>query len=240
MDFLGGRGVNTYGFGEQLAFSRGQREATDKDTIKKMIDGCVDCVKTDEATDKRGVDYVATLRRGARVLIDAKARQPGARKYWGPLGPDLALEIWSVIPGPDSTKKTGWTLSETSEVGLILFTFDSSDTNDCFLVSAQHLRIAFRRSFALWTKLYKPQQQRTVSGSTSWLSESVFVPACVVLAAITDVSKGTLKTTEAPSGVRQLVLFDDRLTCSQCRRGSASLDSTGRCPDCEWRAGEAS
>ena len=98
-----------YNFDEQLAYSRGVREATDLQTIAALIPGCISVVKTDIEQDRAGIDYVATLRKGARILIDAKTRKRGCSQHWRQ-GPELALETWSVLPDDKNKGKVGWTL----------------------------------------------------------------------------------------------------------------------------------
>lgn len=170
----------------KLAYSRGIRETTDIATIRAMLPGCQDITKTTITQDRAGIDYVATLRGGAQVLIDAKTREPGASRWWTG-EPELALEIWSVMPGgrynvPRECAKAGWTLSERTSVDLILYTFDPQDSGAAFLLSFQLLRTAFVRNFAFWTtERYKVGRQ----DSLSWESTAVFVPVSVVLAAIT-------------------------------------------------------
>lgn len=176
-----------YDFHEQLAFSRGARLESDLLTIQSMIDGCTHVVQADQEQDRAGVDYIAHLRRGAQIKIDAKARSKGASRYWRS-GPELQLEIWSVRPGgkyqtSQARLKAGWTLSESTDVDMILFTYDPTDTKECFLVPYQPLRIAFRRHLVDWKTTYKFDVQET-PGSRGWESECVFVPASVVFAAI--------------------------------------------------------
>lgn len=178
--------IATYDFKTQLAFSRGVRESVDIDTIRKMIDGCQSVIKTNEQDDRAGIDYIAKLRRGADILIDAKARAGEIKKYWKN-GPEVALETWSVIPSSSCPLgKAGWTLSEQKQTDLILFTFDPVDTNECFLVSFQLLRMAFRRNVEQWKKTYKVQPQ----SSGAWQSECVFVPYVVVEQALMQVQRG--------------------------------------------------
>ena len=89
----------TYDFDERLAFSKGKRQSTDETTILSLLDGCVTVTASSTELDRRGVDYVATLRGGAEVYIDAKTREQGCSKYWKNSEPELAIEIWSVLPG---------------------------------------------------------------------------------------------------------------------------------------------
>lgn len=176
-----------YDFVERLEYSRGTRLLTDLDTIKGMIPGCVSVVATDTETDKKGIDYIATLRKGAQIFIDAKTRDAGCSKYWRQ-GEELALEIWSVMPDgkynmPPHLQKTGWTLNESSPVHYILFTFDQQDSSAVFLYPFQLLRMAFRANIAQWVKTYKRAKQN----NKSWESQAVFVPEKVVFAAMRDV-----------------------------------------------------
>lgn len=180
-------------FGDNFAFSRGVRELTDLESIKAILPGCVSIRKTDEEEDRAGIDYVATLRRGAEVFIDSKTRKRGCSKYWKSY-PEVALEIWSVRPGgkygiPWDRRKPGWTLNEKSNVDMIFYSWDSADTKDTYLVGFQSLRMAFRMHFDLWTKIFK----HDIQDSKSWESEAIFVPIDVVLAGIRDAAQNTVR-----------------------------------------------
>lgn len=163
-----------YSFHEQLAYSRGVREATDLQTIAALIPGCVSVTKTDVEQDRAGIDYVAILRKGARILIDAKTRTRGCGRHWKQ-GPELALETWSVLPDERNKGKVGWTLCEAKEVDYILFTFDPADSNEVFLYPFQLLRIAFVNNLNAWYRKYKVDTQ----DSGRWKSRCVFVPESI-------------------------------------------------------------
>ena len=167
-------------FQSNLAYSLDANTGFDLAILKNKIDGCVDVQKTDVETDKTGVDYVATLRRGATINIDGKTRKQGASRYWRYGEPELALEIYSVVPSEYNQGKIGWTLNESSPVDLILFTFDSSDSNMFYLLPFQHLRMAFRRNGRYWAKKYGIKTEY----SNSWRSQAIFVPASVVISAL--------------------------------------------------------
>lgn len=174
----------------KLRASRGVRELTDIETLRDLIPGCVSVVKTDTQTDKQGVDYIATLRRGAEIYIDAKTREPGASRYWNGNGPELALEIWSVMPGgkyntPQERAKVGWTLCEAKQTDMVYYTFDPSDSNNVYLIPFQHLRMALRQNAHNWIKRYR----RKTQDSYQWESQCIFVPADVVLKAIDNVTR---------------------------------------------------
>ena len=178
---------NTYYFAERLAFSKDTRLETDTATIQAMLPGSESVTVASEAQDRVGIDYIATLRGGAKVNIDLKCREAGCSRFWRN-GPEFALEDWSVLPENGSPGKAGWTLDESKETDLVLFAFDPSDSPDCFLVSFQLLRVAFKQNHASWLRTYFDANQQ----SDSWRSHCVFVPAAVVLDAIQRASVGQL------------------------------------------------
>lgn len=170
----------THNFRQKLAFSLGERERVDLEVIKSAILGCDRVVKSDKETDLKGIDYVATLRRGGEIYIDGKSREKGASRFWRHEEPELALEIWSAKPSPGNTGKIGWTLDESSATDYILYTFDKSDTDKFFLIPFQLLRVAFCRHYNDWRRTYMTKTQK----SNGWTSEAVFVPSSVVLDAV--------------------------------------------------------
>lgn len=172
-------------FTQKLEFSLGEREKFDIETLKNAIAACMSVEKTDTTMDKQGVDYIATLKGGAKIGIDAKAREKGASKFWRRGEAELALEIWSVCP-TEKPGKVGWTLSDRSNVDMILYTFDKSDWNKFYLLPFQHLRMAFNRQGRDWCGKYLRKKQH----SNGWTSEAVFVPASVVIKAIADEMTG--------------------------------------------------
>lgn len=174
-------------FRDDFLFSLGHRKDSDLETIRAFFgESCTSVEKTDEAEDRAGNDYRVTLRRGATVLIDAKARRKGARRWWRD-EPELALERWSVMPCDRCPAgKTGWALDEAKNTDLILFTFDASDTEQAILLPFQHLRMAFRKYLPWWWKVFKHERQQ----NDGWASEAVFVPASVVTNGIITVSHG--------------------------------------------------
>jgi hypothetical protein len=168
---------------QKLDFSMGENMKQDLIILKNAIAGCVDIRKTDEATDKTGIDYIATLRGGAIVNIDAKRREKGCSKYWDGQ-PEIALEKWSVVPDGNNKGKTGWTLNESASVDLILYTFDKTDCPASYLLPFQHLRLAFIEQYENWVERYGVKYQR----NEGWKSCAVFVPIDKVLEAIRQAS----------------------------------------------------
>lgn len=170
----------THDFYEKLEFSLGDREKFDISILKDIITGCVKIEKTSAEVDKTGIDYVATLRKGATINIDAKTRVSGASKYWKYGEPEVALEIWSRRKEPGVVPKIGWTLDETSQVDYILYTYDKSDTDRFYFLPFQMLRNAFRNKYNEWCSKYFRKTEKNVG----YVSEAVFVPASVVIAEI--------------------------------------------------------
>ena len=173
----------TYDFDERLAFSQGERGERDALMLKRIIRGCEKVIKTDVETDKKGIDYIATLKGGAEIGIDIKAREKGASKFWKYGEAELALETWSVIPpnrDNEDKGKIGWTLSNETNVDYIFFTFDVADWDKCYLLPYQLLRMTFRKNVNDWFNRYFHARQT----SNDWQSAAVFVPVSVVIGAI--------------------------------------------------------
>ena len=168
-----------YNFDQKLRFSLGEREKLDLELLKPAILGCVTVFKTSDTIDKSGIDYIAVLRGGTRIQIDAKTREKGCSRFWKN-GPELALEIWSKCPSESKPGVTGWTLKEDGQVDMILYTFDPEDSGEFYLLPFQHLRMAFRKNYKDWTARFKKAYQP----NDGYKSEAVFVPATVVLDAI--------------------------------------------------------
>ncbi len=97
-----------WSFEERLAFSKGERGKRDAEILMNAIPNCIDVRETDEATDRKGIDYIATLEGGAEIGIDVKARGKGVSKYWKDGKEDLLLEVWSVCPDGKNEGKIGW------------------------------------------------------------------------------------------------------------------------------------
>ena len=172
--------MKVHDFNQKLEFSLSAQQKIDLDLLKRIIVGCVDIQKTGVEMDKTGIDYVATLRRGAKINIDAKTREPGASKFWHHGEPEIALEIWSKYPDERNAGSIGWTLKEDSDVDYILYTFQPEDSNRFYFLPFQLLRQAFRKNFNPWCETYTKKFQP----NATYKSQAVFVPASVVIAAI--------------------------------------------------------
>ena len=166
---------------EKYTYSISEQQKIDMELLKHNIPGCVNVAKTDPNFDMLGVDYIATLTDGAQIYIDAKTRMPGCSKWWKYGEPDLALELWSDI----DAKKHGWTLSTSTPVDYILYTFDSSDWNKSYLISFQLLRAALIRNMEFWIERYGTKKQTSSNDyGDVWYGEALFIPASVVLDAV--------------------------------------------------------
>ena len=166
---------------EKLEYSLAAQQQFDFRILKDFIPNCVSVQKTDLAQDKRGVDYIATLEKGAEILIDAKTRTADCAKYWKNDEPELALEIWSVCE-----TKIGWALSSSTNVDYILYTFDRSVCDRDYFLPFQLLRKAFRENGRSWIDRYGAKYQY----SNTWKSQAVFVPASVVVGAVSRCMEG--------------------------------------------------
>jgi hypothetical protein len=188
---MGGKRMK-YGFDEMLQFSKGKRCDTDIETIKCLLHGCTHAEAYECSGNDGGVDYVAKLRAGAEVLIDAKTRAAGCSRYWRHGEPELAIEKWSVMPCERLPNgQAGWTLDESKVTDMILYTFDQSDTDTAFLLPFQSLRIATAKMIRTWMKLYKVDVQTSHRNGRQWQSQAVLVPASVVISAM----ESTYRTT---------------------------------------------
>jgi hypothetical protein len=173
--------MNEYDFQERLTFSVQSEGRTFEKIISETLPGISTVVKTDVAVDKTGVDYIATLRRGSKINIDLKLRSAGCSKFWDNKKEELALEYWSVMPDETHVGKAGWTLDEAKDTHYTLHAFSAEDSTRVFLLPFQLLRKAFRTNAELWKKEYRVEKQ----SSKTWKSECVFVPAHIVMNAIT-------------------------------------------------------
>ena len=163
---------------EKFGYSISSQQIKDIGIIKRHLPGCISVEKTGEDLDRKGIDYIATLRGGATVLVDAKTRMPGSKQYWKNGEVELALETWSVV----ESKKPGWPFKQDSNVDYILYTFDSSDWDKCYFFPFQLLRKAFIQHYNEWIEKYG----RKTQVSNSWTSECIFVPASVIVSAVSE------------------------------------------------------
>lgn len=193
MESMGGERM-TYGFQEQLDFSQGAKCESDAETIMSLLHGCASVTSSAGSGNDFGIDYIATLRRGAEVMIDAKTRAAGCSKFWRS-EPELAIEIWSVMPGgkfQTTHGKAGWTLDESKRTDMVLYTFNPLDSPMAYLIPFHSLRMASVRNIGHWRKSYKVDIQETIDGYRGWQSQAVFVPASVVIRAMEETYSGNV------------------------------------------------
>ena len=162
-------------FYEKLSYSLGEQQRVDSELLKTCIPNCVSVKKTDTATDKTGIDYVARLDGGAEIYIDAKTRMPGCSRYRKG-EPELAIETWSVV----EKKIPGWTFNEKSDVDYILYTFPKEDYAGYFFIPFQLLRSASIRCYPDWRKRFPKHYQQ----NNGYTTEAMFIPADVILAEV--------------------------------------------------------
>ena len=188
-----------YEFFEKLNYSFEVTSKFDMEVLKQVIPNCRDVRKSSMERDKFGIDYIATLKGGSEVYIDAKTREVGASKWWKYGEPELALETWSVCPGgkyntPNNLKKPGWSWDSSKLSDLILYTFHPSDTSNAYILPFQHIRMAVHKYMREWIAKYGIKTQETEINGFRYESQAVFIPASVLVEAISDMSVITPST----------------------------------------------
>lgn len=189
---MGGERINNWD--EKFSYSLSAQQQFDMSLLKRHIPNCVEIRKTPPEMDKNGIDYVATLENGAEIYIDGKTRTPGASRYWKNGVPELALELWSV----KESRKKGWAVSTACNVDYILFTFDKQDCDKYFFIPYQLLRKAFMEHGRTWCELYQRKTQASYGHGAKWHSEAVFVPAPIVLQAVSACMCGLCEIEQRP------------------------------------------
>ena len=188
---IGAKGANmeahSNNFWAWRAYSMGNRQQFDISMLVEIIPNYAGAVKTGLDVDKQGVDYIVSLTDGSSVTIDAKTRKAGSSKWWQN-GVELCLERYSVV----EQKKVGWLFKDsTVHPDYILYTFDRSDTDKYFLIPYLLLRKAAYRHWKEWEARYGIKKQPN-SSHGGYTSDAVFVPATVVMKAVTDEMMGTI------------------------------------------------
>ncbi len=168
--------MTVHNFKDKLEWSQGLFSSDVEETIKSLIPDCERVFEATKEEDRTGIDYWAELSGGRLLAVDHKAREEGASKYWRYNEPELALEVYSVC----ETKKIGWTLDVKKSTEYVFFSFDKSDSDWCFLMPFQLLRMAFKAKGRQWLDDYGIKKQQ----SGGWTSSAIFVPASVVELAI--------------------------------------------------------
>lgn len=147
--------------------------------IKAYFPKCIEVVKSDITDDKQGIDYLVRLEEGGEIFIDVKRREKGASKYWTHSEPELPLEVWSVV----EKKKIGWTINGSLKTHYVLYAFDKLDSEKVYMIPFQLLRKVFLENGRIWAGKYGLKTQ----DSGQWHSQAIFVPASVVLLAISQI-----------------------------------------------------
>ena len=180
-----------YEFSERLIFSQGERGEKAIKILRNVFPDCIDVRKTDEQTDKKGVDYIVKLKGGAEIGIDIKARDKGVAKYWKNGEEDLLIETWSVYPEEKNEGVLGWTLSDKKATNYVLYMFDETESNKYYLLPFQLLRKASLNNIDKWKNEYKVKYACTKNPvGDNWRTQFICVPASVVLEAINQAMSG--------------------------------------------------
>ena len=173
-------------FHQCLEYSLGAREKFDESLLIAHIPNCVSVKKTGLDLDRAGIDYIATLKDGATVTIDSKTRQPGVWKYWKYGEPELALEAYSI----EEKRVVGWLFKRSAvHPDYILYTFDRRDTDKFYFIPFILLK---RAAFGNW-KAWERRYGLTKQPNKGYTSTAIFVPASLVLKAVTDCMTGTVQ-----------------------------------------------
>ena len=184
----------------------------------------------DTGSKDGGVDYLAHLKGGRAVPIDAKYRKAGAKKFWRYGEPELPMERWSVVPDDQNKGHLGWTLDTTKRTEMVLFTFAPEDSTNAYLIPFQPLRAAFLRMGAAWKSQYGRRGSQTNDGDwfyehssgghtgKPWQSAAVFVPVTPLLDAVSRESTMNVETVPCAScGAPATVeVTPVRWLCSNC------------------------
>lgn len=163
-----------------------ERQSRDIAILQSHFPKAASVRKTDMKEDRAGIDYIVTLNKGAEIGVDAKTRFQGCSRFWKNGIPELALEIWS----NKEEKILGWTLDTKTNVDYILFSFDPADSGNCYVIPFQLLQKAFWENGKSWVHEYRIRTQYNKGYYGEWTSWSVFVPAPVVLEAVSQAMTG--------------------------------------------------
>jgi len=169
-----------YDFDIMLQRSKRERAKQDLAALLDLIPGAVSARETEDIErDKKGIDYIVTLRSGADIYIDAKQTLKPERHTWRYGEPELLIEVYSAL----ETQKAGWTLDESKVTDYILYSFCPEDTQRRFLVPFQLLRMAARKYIHKWLE-YKRREVKTKSRGRGWTTVVTYVPVSKLMQAV--------------------------------------------------------
>jgi hypothetical protein len=166
-----------FDFTDQLVMSQGHAASADiQEILCSMLPGAVSATPAATANDRQGVDWWVELTSARHLAVDVKVRQ----QDWAPHGKDdLALEIWSVVPSVSKQRGAiGWTRDSGKKCDYVLWYWQ--DSQRFCLLPFLPLCHVFTRRWEEWQSRYQTARQHTVSGTSGYLSECVFVPRRVV------------------------------------------------------------
>jgi hypothetical protein len=156
----------TYNFHENFVFSEGIEE--EGDLVKYLLDmipGSIEFKRASESDDKEGTDYWIVRKPGLQsVKVDIKKRRFDPIEKLGK--DDVCIETTSVYIGKDNYPwsppwldncriKIGWTLDDTKNTDLVVYTWPREDGRRRFwVVYFPHLCRAAQKNWRIWAKKY--------------------------------------------------------------------------------------
>jgi hypothetical protein len=130
---------------------------------------------------REGIDRSVITKHAKHILIDEKVRM--RNKLTGKVYPDIALEVWSNVEG----KVPGW-VSKPLRADYIAYAI--LPLGVCYLLPVPQLQAVWIAHEDEWTRWYKmitaKSKKRSGDRLREWSTQSVCVPASVVLDAIKD------------------------------------------------------
>jgi hypothetical protein len=132
---------------------------------------------TDVNLDKMGCDVIVHYPNGSHWFIDRKMRIKGCSRYWELGTPDIAPEIWSVVPEKGMAGVPGWTLDMSKQTDWVVCAYHPADTRMCYCIDFNQYRDFFIRKK---DDLVRAKYQTAFQDSGSWRSQCMFLPITVL------------------------------------------------------------
>lgn len=160
-----------------------------EDSNNKMIEREIQAVKiffpnanrleivNDTVIDKLGCDVIAHYTNGNTWKIDRKMRVKGCSRFWKHGIPDLAPEIWSVVPEKWQKGIVGWTLDKTKITEWVVCTYHPEDTRECYCINFYEYRQFFIDNKDM---LIKYGYRTAYQNSGGWRSQCLFIPIDII------------------------------------------------------------
>jgi hypothetical protein len=167
-----------YGFTDKLEESNNNLIEREMNAIKIFFPNAykIETIK-DVNTDRKGCDVIAHYTNGNKWLIERKMRVKGCSRFWKSGIPDLAPEIWSVVPEKGRDGVVGWTLDKSKITEWVVCTYHPKDTMKCFCINFYEYRDFFTSNK---NKLIREGYRTAYQNSGGWKSECIFIPVDVI------------------------------------------------------------